>query len=419
LKQGHTHFSDLYNYLLIRYGEIGLKGKNRRDFENRLVKNIKTALRGIQVKPTEITHGRMFVPLPENGAERRGVAERLQKVFGIVSISPAIKTASSVEAIQDGANQVLADAINSLKSEDALTFKVETRRADKSFPVNSMDMSKNLGAYLLDQWEGLTVDVKQPQLTVWVEIREGGTYIFSQKLPGPGGLPVGSTGKGIVMLSGGIDSPVASWLSMKRGIEVIGLHFHSYPFTSERSLKKVEDLAKVLAEYGGHVKLYVNHFTEIQKAIQKHCDESMWVTVMRRFMFKIAREIAHREQALAIVTGENVGQVASQTLESMQVVSHGIDLPILRPLAGYDKKEIMELAGKIGTYDISVRPYEDCCTLFLPKNPKTRPKLSNTQQEEGLLPQETLIQESLEKTEIKHFRAYEDVSSQDLSLDIP
>ncbi|OWZ84939.1 tRNA uracil 4-sulfurtransferase ThiI [Natranaerobius trueperi] len=404
----------MYNYLLVRYGEIGLKGKNRSQFENLLIRNMEETLKNIDTKKIEKSQGRLFVPLNGKEDQLKEVSDRITKVFGIVSVSPAMKVKSDLEIIRETALQVVKNALK----DRTVTFKVDCRRADKTFPKNSMELSKELGAHILKNVNGLKVDVKKPELTLFVEVREGGTFVFCEKLEGPGGLPVSSTGKGISLLSGGIDSPVASWLAMKRGIEVVGLHFHSYPFTSERSLKKVEELAQVVSNYGGRMKLYVNHFTEIQKAIQEKCEESMRITVMRRFMFRIANKMAEKEGALTLITGENVGQVASQTLESMYVVSQGVNLPILRPLAGMDKKEIMKLAEQIGTYDISIRPYDDCCTLFLPKNPKTRPRLLHTEREESKLPVDELIEESIQKTEIKYLEPYQDESDDELSLDI-
>ncbi len=432
--------------LLVRYGEIGLKGKNRYQFERKLVKNMKSVLKGQPVNEIQIYHGRYFVTVQGDDSDFQEVQKRLTKVFGIVSVSPVLKVPTNMEDIRAAAIQVfkaelcrqgydeyelgfedqkapLSDQVletrdvESLK-EHGISFKVEARRSDKSFALNSMELNKELGAYILKNFPGVRVDVHTPDIMLWVEIRHEGAFVYSEKIPGPGGLPVGTTGRGIALLSGGIDSPIAVWLAMKRGIEVNALHFHSYPFTSQRALSKVEDLCQVLVEYGGPLKLYVNHFTEIQKAIQENCREEMWVTVMRWFMFQIANRLAGERKALSLVTGENIGQVASQTLESMQVVSHGVDRPILRPLAGMDKKEIMKKAEQIGTYNISIRPYQDCCTLFLPQNPKTKPRLDQLEEETAPLDIEALIEESMRKTEVKYFYPYPETASGELSLDL-
>ncbi|ACB85916.1 tRNA uracil 4-sulfurtransferase ThiI [Natranaerobius thermophilus] len=413
----------MYNYLLIRYGEIGLKGKNRSYFEKSLVKNMQSALKDLEIGKIKSTQGRMYIPLSGSSDELTRVLDRVTRVFGIETVSPAVKVESDLEVIKKTALQVFKNHMDSISPQNQVSFKVDCRRADKLFSKNSMEMNQILGAHILDHVPGLKVDVKQPQILLQVEIREDGTYIFTEKIPGHGGLPIGTTGKGVLMLSGGIDSPVAGWLAMKRGIQVVGLHFHSYPFTSQRALKKVEDISQVLSRYGtgptGGFKLITNHFTDIQKAIQNYCSESMWVTVMRRFMFYIANRMAQKEQAMTVVTGENVGQVASQTLESMHAVSQDVvNLPILRPLAGLDKKEIMSKAETIGTYDISIRPYEDCCTLFLPKNPKTRPSLEQTKREISKLNFEELVEESLEKTEIKYFEPYQDITEEELTFDV-
>ncbi len=426
----------MFNYLLVRYGEIGLKGKNRSMFIKSLVDNIKASLTGLDVNKVYTAQGRLYIPLNGEYEQLKAVQDRITKVFGIVSVSPAVKVESNLDKIKDTALQVFESSMRDKYTENVsqsessdgaavnqrkISFKVDCRRADKTFVKNSMEMNKLLGAHIMENFPDLTVDVHTPDITVWVEIREDGTFLYTDKISGHGGLPVGTTGDGILLLSGGIDSPVAGWVTMKRGVRVTGLHFHSYPFTSERALKKVEDISQIISRFGagsqGSFKLIVNHFTEIQKAIQTHCSENMWVTVMRRFMFKIANRLAHENGALTVITGENVGQVASQTLESMQAVSHYVDIPVLRPLAGMDKKDIMKSAETIGTYEISIRPYEDCCTLFLPENPKTRPTVRQTDKEMNKLDVEGLVTESLEQTTVKYFQPYsENYGELDLNL---
>ncbi len=377
--------------LLIRYGEISLKGKNRKKFERRLLKNIKNALSALASNRIETAYGRMYIPVEDDVQK---VIERVRKVFGIVSVSVAAVTALDLAAMKAAALEQLHEA------GAGGTFKVETKRSNKKFPMQSPEISREVGAYLLKNTTGWSVDVHQPDVTVTLEVRQEGAYVYTGKIPCHGGLPVGSTGKAVLLLSGGIDSPVAGWLGMKRGLEITGLHFHSFPFTSERSKVKVIELTRKISAYGGWIKLYINHFTEIQKAIRKHCPEEFYVTIMRRMMFRIAERIAEQEEALALVTGENLGQVASQTLESMGVISEVTKIPVLRPLITFDKLEIMDYAKKIDTYGISIQPYEDCCTLFVPKHPAIRPKLGPVEKAETVLDIEGLIQESLDKTEV-------------------
>ncbi|WP_366923190.1 tRNA 4-thiouridine(8) synthase ThiI [Metallumcola ferriviriculae] len=377
--------------LLIRFGEISLKGKNRREFERKLLKNLKNVLGGIASNRVETAYGRMYVPIKDDVDT---VIQRVRKVFGIVSVSVAAVTLQDLAQIKQAALEQLEGYA------DGGTFKVETKRPDKRFPMQSPEISKEVGAHLLDNTTGWSVDVHQPDVTVMVEVRREGVYVYTGKIPCNGGLPVGSTGRGVLLLSGGIDSPVAGWLGMKRGLEIVGLHFHSFPFTSERSKEKVIDLARIISAYGGRVKLHINHFTDIQKAIRQNCPEEFYVTIMRRMMFRIADRIAKEEGALALVTGENLGQVASQTLESMGVINEVTKIPVLRPLVTFDKQEIMDYARQIDTYETSILPYEDCCTLFMPKHPATRPKLGPVQKAESVLDIEALIQGSLEKSEV-------------------
>ncbi|MGB8955071.1 MAG: tRNA uracil 4-sulfurtransferase ThiI, partial [Tumebacillaceae bacterium] len=288
-----------------------------------------------------------------------------------------------------------------------VTFKVEGRRADKRFPLTSPEIAREVATHVLKNVEGLKVDVHNPELTLTVEVRESKAYLLCDIIPGPGGLPVGMSGKVMLLLSGGIDSPVAGWMAMKRGATVEGIHFQSFPFTSERAQEKVNDLAKILAKHGGRVRLHNVYFTEIQKAIRMHVPEEYSITIMRRIMMRIADRLAHQRKALALVTGESLGQVASQTLESMYVINNVTNMPILRPLVAMDKVDIMRIAKNIGTYETSILPYEDCCTVFMPKNPKTRPKLHEAEAAEAKLDIEALIQEALEKTETLMFNRYD------------
>ncbi|KUO49108.1 MAG: thiamine biosynthesis protein ThiI [Desulfitibacter sp. BRH_c19] len=376
--------------LLVKYGEIALKGKNRFRFEDKLISNLKVILNDTKGSKVKKIYGRLLIEVPEIDEE---IINKVRKVFGITSICPAISVSLDLQEIKDAALILLTKS-------PGKTFKVNTKRPNKAFPITSPEISREVGAHLLINTEDWTVDVHKPDAQIYVEVRPEGSFIYTQGYPGNGGLPVGVTGRAILLISGGIDSPVAGWLSMKRGVEIVGLHFHSYPFTSERAKQKVLDLVGELTTYKGFIKVYINHFTEIQKAIKEDCPRELYVTIMRRMMFRIAAKIAERETALALITGENLGQVASQTLESMSVINEVVSLPVLRPLVTMDKIEIIDMAKRINTYETSIQPYEDCCTIFLPENPATKPKLHKVVEAEEKLQIEQLIEESMEKTEV-------------------
>jgi thiamine biosynthesis protein ThiI len=390
----------MYSLILVRFGEIGIKGKNRSDFERKLVENIVQMLKGMDVRVMR-ADGRIWVRVGErdNYAE---VIERLRFVPGIVSVSPVREVPLDLEEIKKSAVEIMQRLIHT--SRKPVTFKVESRRANKQFPLSSPEIARTLGGHLLRHIPDIKVDVHEPDLVLWCEVRANEAYIYSEVIPGPGGLPVGASGRVLLLLSGGIDSPVAGWMALKRGAELEAIHFHSFPFTSERARQKVEDLAKILARYAGKVRLHVVHFTEVQKAIRQHCPEELSITIMRRFMFRIADRIAHERKALALVTGESLGQVASQTLESMYTINHVTTMPVLRPLVALDKTEIMRIAKEIGTYETSILPYEDCCTIFLPKSPKTRPRVDEAIEAEQKLDIESLVKEAVEKTETVVFQ---------------
>ncbi|MBA1335808.1 MAG: tRNA 4-thiouridine synthase [Firmicutes bacterium] len=377
--------------ILIRYGEIALKGHNRNFFINLLTKNIRKALRGINNRIVN-DRGRILVELAENSGDAEQAVERLKKVFGIVSVSVVTKVEKEMESIERAALEM----VSRLKT---ATFKVEARRADKTFPLTSPEICGRVGAYILSGCEGIRVDVHNPETLVNIEIRDK-AYIYTDAAMGPGGLPTGSSGKGILLLSGGIDSPVAGWMVAKRGVELQAVHFHSFPFTSERAKQKVIDIAKVLSGYTGGLKLHMVSLTDIQSSINQECPEEQGTILTRRFMMRIAARIAASEGALALVTGESLGQVASQTMESIYVTNASVELPVYRPLLGMDKVEIMERARNIGTYEISILPYEDCCTLFLPKFPETRPKLDKIMQSETHLDIDGLLEEALKSKEV-------------------
>lgn len=387
--------------VLIRYGEIGLKGRNRPAFERRLADRVRLALKPVGGRVWR-EHGRLFAEAPVGWAEMQ---RRLEGVFGIVSFSPVRRVPLDLDAVIAAARDELRGALSDRPPGPA-TFRVAARRANKRFPYQSMDINRRVGAALLADpppGRGLAVDLGDPDVTVHIEVRDDAAYVFARTAAGPGGLPVGSSGRALALLSGGIDSPVAVWMMMKRGVQVDAVHFHSYPFTSDRSREKVVDLARILARYGGPLNLHVVHFTDVQTAISRHCPPQWIVTIMRRMMFRIAERLAAQHGALALVTGESVGQVASQTLESLQTIGEVAALPVLRPLVGFDKTEIVEMARRIGTYETSILPYQDCCALFVPKNPVTRPRPEQARAVEAPLDIEPLIAGALERTETLRF----------------
>ncbi|HLR62517.1 MAG TPA: tRNA uracil 4-sulfurtransferase ThiI [Lentibacillus sp.] len=376
-----------YDHILIRYGEMALKGKNRKSFIVQLQNNLRQQLKDFPETKVKRTQGRMFVLL--NGHDPKAVVEKCKNVFGIQSLSLAIKIQNDEDEIKDAALWALKNAT------DAETFKVSVKRIDKTFPIRSQDMNQVLGKHLLSNTTGFTVDVHQPDLELKVEIRTEATYITSSVIAGLGGLPVGTSGKTLLMLSGGIDSPVAGFLAMKRGVEIEAIHFHSPPFTSERSKQKVLDLAEMLTSYGNKVNVHIVPFTKLQQHIFREMPENYAMTIMRRIMMRISEQVCKKESILSITTGESLGQVASQTMESMNTINEVTNYPILRPLVAMDKDDIVRVSRKIDTYDISIRPYEDCCTIFVPKSPKTRPGREKVNQFESQTDFTELIEEAV------------------------
>ncbi|HHU49719.1 MAG: tRNA uracil 4-sulfurtransferase ThiI [Caldicoprobacterales bacterium] len=381
--------------ILIRYGEIHLKGRNRPFFEKRLLNNIKKALQDIPDVKVTRAQGRYYV---ENYADEKAVIQALTRVFGIVSISPAYKIEKDFELLTEYSKKSIEHLLFDLQKEE-LTFKVESRRADKRFPMDSMEINRELGARLLKAFPQLKVDVHKPEVLLNVEIREF-CYLYHQSIPCAGGMPVGTNGKAVLLLSGGIDSPVAGWMIAKRGVELTAVHYHSFPYTSDRSKEKVIDLAGILTRYTGSMRLHIVPFTRIQQELYENCPDEQLTILMRRFMMKIAEEIARREGAAALITGESIGQVASQTLEGLVVTNHAVSIPVFRPLIGFDKIDIMNLAQTIGTYETSILPYEDCCTVFTPRHPVTHPRLDKILKSEMLINGDELIQEALDNTEL-------------------
>ncbi len=378
-------------YIIVRYCEIHLKGKNRGYFEKLLQTNIQNALSGISHK-LKVMHSRYLIE-NYNEDEYNLIVEKLKKVAGVHTISPAMVVDSDYGAIKEVAFELCKDRSG--------TFKVETNRADKTFPLDSMSVSRNLGGDILENFPNLKVDVKNPSFVVNVDIREDGkTFVYNEIIRCLSGMPVGSAGRGLLLISGGIDSPVAGDLTCKRGMKVDCLHFHSFPYTGEAAKQKVIDLTKRIGDFNGGINLYIVSFTHIQEAIHKNCPEEFMITLMRRFMMRIAERLAKRLGDQAIITGESLGQVASQTIESITSSNSVVEnLPVLRPLIMFDKLDIIEISKKIDTYDISVLPYEDCCTVFLPKFPAIKPNLEKVIQAESRLNVEELTAEALDNIE--------------------
>lgn len=362
-----------YEYILIRYGELSLKGKNRKNFVHKLLENTKKALAGFDRLEIRAEYDRMYIYL--HGENVQEVTDIVKKIFGISSFSVAMKVPASLDEILNGVEAACDLTVPK-------TFKIKARRHDKMFPHVSDEINRLAATRILknSDWK---VDVHHPDVLVEIEVREDAAYIMTEKIPGAGGYPVGIGGRAMVLLSGGIDSPVASYLMMKRGVHIEAVHFAAPPYTSINARNKVEQLAAEIAPYQGDIVLHVVPFTTLQLAIYQHCPESYAITIMRRMMMRIAVGLAKRRHCLAIATGESVGQVASQTLESISVINNVTNMPILRPAVCMDKVEIIDLARKIGTYDTSILPYEDCCTIFTPKSPVTKPHLDKCEQYEA------------------------------------
>ena len=380
-----------YRSFLIKYGEIGVKGKNRRVFEDALMKQIRVVLRRIDgdfYVSGEL--GRIYVEASGSFDAEEAIAA-MSKVFGIVAISPMVR-------IEDRDFENLQkEAVSYIKNtypDKPLTFKVDTRRADKSYPHRSDEINAKLGESILMACPNLRVDVKNPDILLKIEIRNH-INLYSRSVPGPGGMPVGTNGKALLLLSGGIDSPVAGYMTAKRGVKLEAVYFHAPPYTSERAKQKVKDLASLVAEYAGPINLHIVNFTEMQLRMYEHCPHDELTIIMRRYMMKIAEKIARMNGDQALVTGESIGQVASQTMWSLAATDAAVSMPVFRPLIGFDKQEIVELSEKINTFETSILPYEDCCTVFVSKHPVTKPELSRIEKSEEKLGSE--IEEMLEK----------------------
>lgn len=378
--------------ILIRYGEIHLKGNNRPFFERALKLQIAKACDGIKCKISRKS-GRYYVTDFEDIDENK-LINKIKIIFGIHSLSQAYVVDKNIESLTKAAIE-LAKVQNITSG----TFKVDVTRADKQFKIKSMPLAAHIGEKMLEEFDGLSVKMKEPDHMVYIEIREE-CYIYINKIDGPGGMPIGTGGKAMLLLSGGIDSPVAGWMMAKRGLQLFAIHYHSFPYTSERSKQKVVDLRNIISQYCGPIKLIVVPFTKIQEEIHQKCEEKQMTIIMRWFMMRIAQKMAYSNKCKALITGESLGQVASQTIDSLAVTNSAVELPVFRPLIAYDKVDIMDIARKLDTYDTSILPYEDCCTVFLPKHPATKPILGDIIEELKKLDTQNLINEAINSVEI-------------------
>ena len=389
----------MYKAFLIKYGERGVKGKNRFIFEDALVRQIKFSLKDVEGEfDVRRADGRIYVNALSD-YDYDEVIESLTRVFGIVGICPVVQIEDN--GFDDLANQVINYLDKAYKNKN-LTFKVNARRTRKNYPMNSMEINMELGGRILDAFPEMKVDVHNPEVILRVEIRKGGINIYSKTIPGPGGMPLGTNGKAMLLLSGGIDSPVAGYMISKRGVTLEATYFHAPPYTSERAKQKVVDLARIVSQYSGAIRLHVVNFTEIQLYIYEQCPHDELTIIMRRYMMKIAERLAQKNGCLSLVTGESIGQVASQTMQAMAVTNAVCSLPVFRPLVAFDKQEIVDISEKIGTYETSIEPYEDCCTIFVAKHPVTKPLLHKIEKSELALAEkiDEMVERAVETEEI-------------------
>jgi len=388
------------NIFIVRCGEVALKGMNKPYFERMLVERIKNALKGLDGVTVRRHEGLIYVRADKT-TDSDQIVKQISKVFGVASISPAVEAESNLDAIGEEAVKFMLKLI---ETRGIKTFKVEAKRADKNFPVKSPDIARIIGAKVLIGCKVLKVDVHEPDCHLFVDLRHDETFIYEEKIAGFGGLPLGTNGKGMVLLSGGIDSPVAAWMMAKRGMVVEAVHFHSYPYTSPRAQEKVEELAGIVGSYCGNIKMHIINLLPIQEQIVQNCPEEETTILVRRFMMRIAEKIAEKNGAMMLITGENLGQVASQTAEALVVTDAVVKMPVMRPLIGMDKVDIMDKAQEIGTFEKSIEPYEDCCTVFLPKHPSTKPKLAKIEESESKLDVDGLVEAAVESEEVKIVR---------------
>ena len=388
----------MFRMFLIKYAEIGVKGKNRYLFEDALIAQIKRTLRRVEGRFSVTKEsGRIYVEAVTEFDYDETVAA-LKTVFGIVGICPVV-------LLQDnGYGQLSKDVVDYMDKmypDKKRTFKVQVRRARKNYPMDSMELARELGSDILDAYPEFSVDVHHPQILLQVEIRQN-IYVYSEIIPGPGGMPLGTNGKAMLLLSGGIDSPVAGYMIAKRGVVIDAVYFHAPPYTSERAKQKVVDLAKLVSRYSGPMRLHIVNFTDIQLYIYDKCPHDELTIIMRRYMMKIAEEIARKEGAVALITGESIGQVASQTVQSLTVTNEVCTMPVFRPVIGFDKQEIVDIALKIDTYETSIQPYEDCCTIFVAKHPVTKPNLQAIRRSEENLAEkiDEMLKEAVDTAEV-------------------
>ncbi|MCI9116040.1 MAG: tRNA 4-thiouridine(8) synthase ThiI [Acutalibacter sp.] len=382
--------------ILLKLGEIALKGLNRRAFEDVLMKNIRRRLKSAGEFSVYSRQSTVYVEPKDENADMDLAEERCGKVFGVVAYTRAGAAEKDLLKIREKAAEYLREPL-----EDARTFKVECKRSDKKFPYKSPEISAEVGGYLLEAFPHLRVDVHNPDITVRVEVREAEAYVHADPRPGAGGIPVGTGGKGLVLISGGLDSPVAAWMMAKRGVELTAVHFASPPYTSELAHDKVVRLLQKVGEYAGRIKMVTVNLTRLQEEIRDKCPEELHTVILRRFMLRAARQVAEDEGCGALITGESLGQVASQTMQAIACTDAVAGMPVFRPLIGADKSEIVKTAAKIGTYDISIEPYEDCCTIFTPKHPRTKPILHFVEDGEKAIDGEALLREALEQAEAR------------------
>ncbi len=384
--------------ILVKYGEMVLKGLNKKTFEDMLTKNIKRRLKSLgHFQLTSAQSTTYITPLDED-IDLEEVVDRVSRIFGIAALCRACVCEKDFSDVTAKAVEYCADALSG-----ARTFKVNAKRSDKAFPMKSPEICAELGGVLLEKFPHLTVDVKEPDVIVTVEIRDTNAYVHAENIKGAGGLPVGSSGKAMLLLSGGIDSPVAGWMMAKRGVHIAAIHYVSPPYTSDRAQLKVEQLCEKLTDWCGGIAFYCVPFTELQEAIKDHCPEEFFTIIMRRLMMEIAQRIAEKDNCLALITGESVGQVASQTMAAIACTDAVCRIPVFRPLVGMDKTEIIEISRKIDTFETSTLPYEDCCTVFTPRHPKVRPRLEDIEKAQNSFDFEPLIQRAVEGTTMKTF----------------
>lgn len=388
--------------LLLKLGEIVLKGLNRKNFETTLLRTLRRRLAPLGNFDIREAQSTIYVSPLDDAADLDEAAERVAKTFGVITFSRAHMVEKDMPAILKGTANYLKDELSTIRG-----FKVETKRSDKTFPLNSPQISAQVGEYLLETFPNLQVDVHNPDLIVRVEVRDFGAYVHGQPIKGAGGIPVGTGGRAAILISGGIDSPVAAWQMAKRGISLTAVHFASPPYTSERAEQKVAQLLQRVSLYSGRMNMYTVPFAKIQEAIRKNCKEDYFTLIMRRFMMRASEAIAKEQECDALITGESLGQVASQTLKAIVCTDAAASMPVFRPLIGMDKAEIVEISRRIDTFDISIEPYEDCCTIFTPKHPRTKPNLDDILREEEKLDAEALLADCLANVKLTKIHPYQ------------